>query len=247
MPLGWASVALRQWSVVDVFAARASMWTHGAVGQRQPPQLVCPSHGDVEDVLVVGQIPRTAERDLRTWSRGAAVVSLLARAGHGVHDAGAEVDAADGVVLGVGYVEGIAHQLHPLWVVEGRGGITAVCEALGAGSNCGLRLSVQIGDHDAVVVGVGDEQAVARAVGQNLAGEGQGRVLSFLRRQAQVASVDQALFVEFGDHTPQQVIESLVGQLAFMFADDLSLGGQRTSAWARLYRRTAATPRTRRR
>ena len=39
-----------------------------------------------------------------------------------------------------------------------------------------MQLAVELGDDDAVVVAVGDEQPVARLVGQNLAGKAQRRV-----------------------------------------------------------------------
>ena len=136
---------------------------------------------------------------------------LLPRAGDGVHRAGGQVHAADGMVFGVGNVQRIAHQFHALRMVEGRAGVVPVRKVLGAGTDDSLRLPVQIGDDDAVVVGVRNEQSVARAVGKYLTRESQRGFFNGLRFEAQVATVDQPLFVKLGDHSPYQIIKSLVG------------------------------------
>ena len=147
---------------------------------------------------------------------------LLPRAGDGVHRSGSQIHPADGMVLGVGHVQRIAHQFHALGVVERGGGIVAVHEGFRSRTDDGLRLSLQVGDDDAVVVGVRNEQSVARAVGKYLTRESQRGFFNGLRFEAQVAPVDQPLFVKLGDHSPYQIIKSLVGQFTLVLADHLA-------------------------
>ena len=74
-----------QRAVVNVFAAGAGVRLHDAVGQRQPPQLVRAGHSDVQNPLVMRQIPGAAQRHLRAGAVGAPVVALFTGAGDGVH------------------------------------------------------------------------------------------------------------------------------------------------------------------
>ena len=122
---------------------------------------------------MVRQIPRAAQGHLPTGSLGPTVVTLFAGAGDGIDLAGCQIDSANGVVLGVSEVQSVPQQLHALRVVERGSGIVAVHEVLFAGTDYPLNLSVQIGHDDAVVVGIRDEQPVARAVGEDLARESQ--------------------------------------------------------------------------
>ena len=126
---------LGQRAVVDVLPAGAGVGTYRPVGQRQPPQLVDARHGDVQSAVVVRQVPRAAERDLSPRPGGAAVMPLLPRARDGIHRASRQIHPADGVVLGVGNVQRIPHQLHALRMVERGAGVVAVREVLGAGTD----------------------------------------------------------------------------------------------------------------
>ena len=76
---------------------------------------------------------------------------------------GGEVDFADGVVFGVGQVEFIADQAGALGAVEGGLGEGAVVEAGGACADGVEVLAFEVGDDDAVMAGVGDEEPVAEA------------------------------------------------------------------------------------
>ena len=120
-----------QRAVVNVFGAGAGVGLDdrsiGVGGQGEAPELVAAGHGEVQNAVVVGQIPGAVQGDLGAGAGGAAVVSLGASAGYGGYSAGGQVDAADGVVFGVGDIEGVAvHQFHTLGVVEGGGGVAAV-------------------------------------------------------------------------------------------------------------------------
>ena len=74
------------------------------------------------------------------------------------------------------------------------------------------------------MVGVGDKEAVAGAVGQHLAGEGEGRVGRRRGFEVEGAAVNHSFGVKFGDHAGEEVVKGVVGQFAFVLADDLAGG-----------------------
>ncbi len=83
------------------------------------------------------------------------------------------------MVFGVGHVQRVAVQGHALRMIERGGGEIAVGGADFAGADDGLQFAIEPGDHDAVVIAVGDEQAAAGFVGQNFAGVAQRRLRGF--------------------------------------------------------------------
>ena len=87
-------------------------------------------------------------------------------------------------------------------------------------------IGVQVGDDDAVVVAVGDEQAVARRVRQHLAGESQqpGGLLRAFQRQLDRLAVDLADAVEVIDHAADQPVEGSNGISPACFASMLPRG-----------------------
>ena len=129
------------------------------------------------------------------------------------------------MVLGVGDIERVALEREPLRLVE-RGVVEApVAEAAVATSDHRLHLAVEIGDEDAVVSGVADEEPAAGLVGQDLAGEHErrrGREPLGLEREG--PPVDHPSRVELLDHLADEVVERLEGKLALVSADDLALG-----------------------
>ena len=103
---------------------------------------------------------------------------LLAGAGDRRDRLRLQVDGADGVVLGVGDVEGLADQAHPLRAVE-RGLVEVAVDQARRSPvpiDVGCLPSRSVID-DPVVAGVGDEQPLARRVGEDLAGEEQRAVV----------------------------------------------------------------------
>ena len=77
------------------------------------------------------------------------------------------------MVLAVGDVEHVALEGHALRIVEAGLGEGAVRLAGFAGAGDGDLFAVEIRNDDAVMRAVGDEQPLARGVGQHLAGEEQ--------------------------------------------------------------------------
>jgi len=80
------------------------------------------------------------------------------------------------VVADVGHQEGAPtiDERHPLWLVEGRRREVASFEATRSGAgNIDDLAGVQVGNDDAMVIGVGNEQTAPGGVGENLARERQ--------------------------------------------------------------------------
>ena len=119
------------------------------------------------------------------------------------------------MVFGVSDVENVADQFQTLRVVEGGAGVAAVGKVLGAGADYRRRAAVQVGDDDAVVVGVGDEQSVAGAVGEDFAGERQGGIGGGIGigigLEVEGAAVQHSFGVKLGNHTGEEVVEGFVG------------------------------------
>ena len=135
------------------------------------------------------------------------------------------------MVFGVGHIQRIADEFHPLRMVESGGSRIAVGKPLNAAADNGLRCAVQVGNDDAVVVGVGDEQSVAGAVGQHFAGEGQRGIGNGVGLEVERPAVNQPLRVKLGNHPAQQVVKSVIGQLALVLADNLAGGVNEHQRW----------------
>ncbi len=136
------------------------------------PDLVRAGHGDEQLLPVQPHVPRCQLHR----PRGALQGERAVRAGERGHRLRFHVEYADAVVLAVGHVHRVAVNRHALRVVELGLVEGAVRLARRAGPGDGQLLAVQVGDNNAVVRAVGDEQPLALAVGHHLAGEVQGRV-----------------------------------------------------------------------
>ena len=153
-----------------------------------------------------------------------AVVALLACACNGLHVSGLQVNAADGVILGVGDVEYVAVYSHALRMVEGRLRQRGVNQGFFPGADYLLHVAVEGRNDDAVVVGVGDEQPSASLIRQDLAGEAEVVLRAGRRRGGQRGALHDAQLVELRHHARHQGIELLEGQLALVLADDVAEG-----------------------
>lgn len=141
------------------------------------PYLVGARHGDVKLAFALQQVPWGVQLGGGAYPFRAAV-ALLARARYGFQGTGGEIGGAYRVVLGVGYVQGVAAQGHSLRVVEFclrelAAGEAFVSGAYGLCNHCRRAVGGEIGYQDAVVRRVGDEEAVAKAISEHFAGEEQ--------------------------------------------------------------------------
>ena len=122
-------------------------------------------------------------------------------AGDRCHAAFYEVDLTQHVVFGVGHVQRIPLERHPLRVIERGGRKLAVGRTEGARADDVDQGAVEFRDHDTVVIAIGDKQPLVRLVGQELAGEPQGRVGRAIRGQIepQRRLVERPLFAVIGN------------------------------------------------
>ena len=211
--------------------------------ERHFPDLVRPGHRDVQIVAVDPQIPGAVQRrlqrradkamscGLRAQSADELVhagpaMSLLAGAGDRLDSFLLQVDLAQHVILGIGHVEHVLAQRHALRMIEA--GLVKVA-VLGADLARADRLdqcAVELGDHDAVVIAVGDEQPVRFFVGQHLARKAQRRGRRLVGRQVepQRRVVEQPLLLVVGKDLLKEPIERLELDLAAVARDEVALG-----------------------
>ncbi len=135
------------------------------------PQLVWSGHGDVESILEVSQGPGAVQSGLSQWASTGAEASLPTGTGQCPDGFLGQVNDSDHVVFGISHVEFVADQHGPLGVIEGRVGISSVLPTDRSAADRFLECSVESGDDNAVVVGVGDEQSAALVIGEHFAGE----------------------------------------------------------------------------
>ena len=82
-----------------------------------------------------------------------------------------EVHRPDGVVLGIRHVERVAVEAHALGPVESALPKSPSTKPSAPGADRDGRLALEVRLDDPVVARVGDEEAIARLVGEHLAGE----------------------------------------------------------------------------
>ena len=135
-----------------------------------------------------------------------------------------EVDDANLVVLGVGDVEQIAIEREALRPIEARLRENAVVVALQARADRLDQLAVERRDDDAVVVRVGDEEAIRLLVGEDLAGIQQRPigVAAALEIERQRRSVELAALVEHAHDGANRADESFEVALAHRRADQVA-------------------------
>lgn len=127
----------------------------------EAPDLVEPGHRYVERAISLGKVPGRAQGHLRRLAEGAPTPSLLSGAGDGLHASRSQVNRANGVIPGVGHVEGLAGERQSKGMVEGSRLEAGVVEARLATADHGVNssdvaLRLQADDEDAVVVSVWD-------------------------------------------------------------------------------------------
>ena len=137
---------------------------------------------------------------------------------------GLEVHGPDGVVLGVGHVKDFVDQAHSLGPVEPGLVKAAVGQSLLPRADHHGRLSLEVGLDDPVVAGVRDEQAIAGAVGDDLAGIEQGAGRSALRLGREGRRVELELSLEVRGQLADRLVEEIVMSFA---ADRPDIGARR--------------------
>ena len=98
---------------------------------------------------------------------------------------GLQVERANQVVLAVGDVEDVALEGHSLRIGKAGLGERTVGLSRGPGAGHGDLLAVQVGNDNAMMRAVGDEEPLAGRIGNDLAGEAERSVLraNFLEAQ----------------------------------------------------------------
>ena len=129
------------------------------------------------------------------------------------------------MVLGVGHVEFLAVEGHPLRMVEGGCRERAVLRPDCAGAGHVEQLAGQRGDHDAVVIAVGDEQAVRLLIGQHLARKLKRRrcQLVALEPQFERRAVERSGRRVIRDKLADRHVEFFAVSLSRIAANDLPL------------------------
>jgi hypothetical protein len=72
------------------------------------------------------------------------------------------------VILGIGHVKKVTIERHALWTVETCGGSLAVDSRRLACADSFNQSSLERGDDNAIVTGIGDEKAIGLLISQNL-------------------------------------------------------------------------------
>ena len=160
-------------AVTHVQLARAGAGPDLARPQVVAPDAVVARHRQEHLVVVDHQGLRLVQRDIaRRHHHAFGGLARASVAAQRVHRAGGQVDAAQGVVAGVGDVQRLAHQRQPLGPTE-RGVVQFAVGQV-------RRTHAELADHPALMValqhtvmaGVGHEQAIRR--GHQSRGEAQG-------------------------------------------------------------------------
>ena len=162
------------------------------------------------------EVPRAVQTRLQRRPSLFPVAALSTGAGDGRHLLRFEIQSPNGVVLAVGDVQRLAFQRQPLRVVEARLVKRTIHQARLAHSGDGLFVACQVGDDDTMVRAVGDEEALAWGVGEDLAGEEKRSVARFLGpSQVELSRllVQRLFFLvdldEFGNARVQGLIQAL--------------------------------------
>ncbi|MNI32557.1 hypothetical protein D3C73_864740 [compost metagenome] len=144
-------------ALVDGAAAGAPL--QAALAEVIAPDAVVAGHGDVQLVFGDGQANRMIQRHLpRLRHRPFLGSTRTTVAAQGVDQAGQQVDAAHGVVAGVGHVQRLTLQRQRQRPMEGGFGEIAVHEVGGAQAELTQHAAAMTAFQDAVVAAVGDVQ-----------------------------------------------------------------------------------------
>jgi hypothetical protein len=130
------------------------------------------------------------------------------------------------MIARVGDVERVAFEREALRPPEGGGVERAVLRALRARADGLDERAVEPRDDDAVVVGIGNEEAAAALVGQDLAGEGERQVadLRAFEREPERFFVKRAARAKVGGELADGRVERVVVSLALDLPDDVAAG-----------------------
>lgn len=141
----------------------------------KPPHLMASGHGDVENPVEGHEVPRgvQAGREGIVVRRPKGTMGLASCPRHTLNPPGAQIQAADQMVLRVGDVETSVVECDTLRVAEAclRKGPIFSARLACAGQR--LDSPVHIRDDDPVVSGVGDRQSARGGVHDDLAGKGE--------------------------------------------------------------------------
>lgn len=211
-------LAWEETPVDNVFPAVARIGADLRLVQTQFPDLVRTGHGDIEIVALDPEIPGAAQGRVAGIGHAChrAFAALLAGASDGDDLLLGQVDFADHVVEVVGHIEGAALEGHALGIVELGLGIVAIGISRDARADRGQERAIEPGDHDPVVAAIGNEQPVARLVGQDLAGKPQRGRLDAIGRQFEPHRrfVQQAVLAIVGQGSFEDRIDLVGGDLA---------------------------------
>ncbi len=173
-----------------------------------------PGHRNVQDVSVTHfDIPGAVQIGGRGRAAGTPAQTFHARSGNGADLPRHQIHCSDGVIVGIRYVQRIAIQRHALRCIEGRFAITPVIESHRPRTDdIQYFVAAQVGDHDAVVTAVGNEQTVAYRVNRHFAGKGQraARMGGRFQLNRQRVTVDFAQSIEIADHAPDHPVKILI-------------------------------------
>src|SRR5262249_23858028 len=189
--------------------------------QIDDPQLMWAGHRHVKFSVVRERVPRRIERYGPAHARDVELARLLSRADQRLHHAGFQIGAADQMVLGVADVKRIAVNRQSLRMIELCFGERAIFRDDRAIADHVLSRYIERSDDHAVVIRIGDEQPVARLIGQRLTRIGQqaGRRGEFFEPEADRLFVELVLGAEVSGHLPDDIVEDVENAFARMRAD----------------------------
>ena len=183
------------------------------------PNLVCAGHGDEDLAALDEHVPRRADGLLAAALAAVVIAPLRAVAGECADGFGFRVDDAQRVVFGVGDVKVAVVKGEPLQPEKLRFVVATVGQADAAGADGVDELAVEVGDDDAVMARVADEEPFAVGINRQFAGVTQRGVDAFFvllrrhrdgvvpenvfrvkRERGGDAGVDQLLVALAGDH-----------------------------------------------
>jgi hypothetical protein len=83
-----------------------------------------------------------------------------------------EIQGTNRVIFGIGNVQyfAVARKRHAVWVTKCSATERAILQTGLAAARDSLDFAVQVGNYDAVMIGVGDEQAIRYGIGQHFPG-----------------------------------------------------------------------------
>src|SRR5262249_23150983 len=150
-----------EFAIDNVLAAVAGVGADVPLLDVERPDLMMPGHGDEELVVLEPQVPRAVEAGLEAGAAEVPRAVLLARARDRLHRVRLQVERANHVILAIGDIKGLVAQRHALRIIEARLVERAVGLADFARPGDGDLLAGEVGDDNAMMRAVGDEEPIA--------------------------------------------------------------------------------------